>query len=76
MKGLDNGKNKIQKICDALRVETLEPAKQEAREILENAHLQAADLIREAKDKMQSMIEATDREIDQKSKRRFTPPCN
>ncbi len=68
MKGLDNGKNKIQKICDALRVETLEPAKQEAREILENAHLQAADLIREAKEKMQSMIEVTDREIDQKKK--------
>lgn len=68
MKGLDNGKNKIQKICDALRVETLEPAKQEAREILENAHLQAADLTREAKDKMQSMIEATDREIDEKQK--------
>jgi len=68
MKGLDNGKNKIQKICDALRVETLEPAKQEAREILENAHLQAADLVREAKEKMQSLIEATDREIGQKQK--------
>jgi V/A-type H+/Na+-transporting ATPase subunit E len=68
MKGLDNGKNKIQKICDALRVETLEPAKQEAREILENAHLQAADLVREAKDKMQTMIDATDRQIDQKQK--------
>jgi V/A-type H+/Na+-transporting ATPase subunit E len=68
MKSLDNGKNKIQKICDALRVETLEPAKQEAREILENAHLQASDLIREAKEKMQSLIEATDLEIDQKQK--------
>lgn len=68
MKGLDNGKNKIQKICDALRVETLEPAKQEAREIIENAHLQAADLIRDAKDKMQSLIEAADHEIDQKRK--------
>lgn len=68
MKGLDNGKNKIQKICDALRVETLEPAKQEAREILENAHLQAAELVREAKEKTQSLIETTDREIDQKQK--------
>jgi V/A-type H+-transporting ATPase subunit E len=66
MKGLDSGKNKIQKICDALRAETLEPAKQEARELLENAHLQAADLIRDAKEKMQGMIEATDQEIDRK----------
>ena len=38
MKGLETGKDKIQKICDALRKETLEPAKQEAREIVEKAH--------------------------------------
>jgi V/A-type H+/Na+-transporting ATPase subunit E len=68
MKGLDSGKNKIQKICDALRTETLEPAKQEAREIVENAHLQAADIIREAKDKMQGLVDAADNEIDQKRK--------
>ncbi len=68
MKGLDSGKNKIQKICDALRSETLEPAKQEAREIIENAHLQAADLMREAKEKMQGMLEATEQEIEQKRK--------
>ncbi|MBF8262408.1 MAG: atpE-A [Parachlamydiales bacterium] len=68
MKGLDSGKNKIQKICDALRVETLEPAKQEAREIVENAHLQAAELIRDAKEKMQGLVSAADQEIDMKRK--------
>ncbi len=68
MKGLDNGKNKIQKICDALRVETLEPAKQEAREIVENAHLQASEIIREAKEKVHGLVDAADREIDQKRK--------
>lgn len=68
MKGLDSGKNKIQKICDALRLETLEPAKQEAREIIENAHLQASEIIREAKEKMQALIEATDQEIERKTK--------
>ena len=68
MKGLDNGKNKIQKICDALRTETLEPAKQEAREIIENAHLQAAEIIREAKEKMQGLVDAADLELEQKRK--------
>ncbi len=68
MKGLDSGKNKIQKICDALRTETLEPAKQEAREIVENAHLQAAEIMREAKEKMHGLVEEADHEIDQKRK--------
>ena len=48
MKGLESGKDKIQKICDALRKETLEPAKQEAREIVENAHMQASEIVTEA----------------------------
>ena len=46
MKGLDTGREKIQKICDSLRKETLEPAKQEAREIIENAHMQASEIVR------------------------------
>ena len=51
MKELETGKNKIQKICDVLRNETLDPAKQEAREIIENAHIQAAKIIEDAKKK-------------------------
>jgi V/A-type H+-transporting ATPase subunit E len=65
MKGLDSGKNKIQKICDALRAETLEPARQEAREIIENAHLQAAELLREAREKTQSLVQEAERSVAQ-----------
>ena len=68
MKGLETGKDKIQKICDALRKETLNPAKQEAAELVENAHLQAAQIVREAQDQAQQLIAQTDQEIDQRKK--------
>ncbi len=68
MKSLESGKDKIQKICDALRKETLEPAKQEAAEIVENAHLQAESIIREAKEQVKGLIENAEKEIDQKQK--------
>lgn len=68
MKGLETGKDKIQKICDALRKETLEPAKQEAREIVENAHIQASDIVQEAKNKAAQMIEAAEKEMEEKKR--------
>jgi len=68
MKGLESGKDKIQKICDALRKETLEPAKQEAREIVENAHLAASELIHEAKKKAEEVLKKAEREIEEKRK--------
>lgn len=68
MKGLETGKDKIQKICDALRKETLEPAKQEAREIVENAHIQAAEVVAEAQKKADSLIQESMREIEEKKR--------
>lgn len=64
MKGLEAGKDKIQKICDALRKETLEPAQQEAREIIENAHLQASDIIEAAKNLAKATKEGIEQEIE------------
>lgn len=68
MKGLETGKDKIQKICDALRKETLEPAKQEAREIVENAHLAASEIVREAKKQAEIAIRKAENEIEEKKK--------
>lgn len=68
MKGLETGKDKIQKICDSLRKETLEPAKQEAREIVENAHLQAAEIVNEAQKKAAAMIQKAELESEEKKK--------
>ena len=68
MKDLETGKDKIQRICDALRKETLEPAKQEAREIVENAHMQASEIVAEAKQSAASMIQAAEKEMEEKSR--------
>lgn len=68
MKGLETGKDKIQRICDALKKETLEPAKQEVRELIENAHLQAAEIINEAKKKAVRIHEEAAKEMDEKKK--------
>ena len=57
MKELQNGKEKIQKICDILKSETLEPAKQEASEIVENAHMQAKEILANAREDAQKIID-------------------
>jgi V/A-type H+-transporting ATPase subunit E len=68
MKGMETGKDKIARICDALKKETLEPAKQEVRELIENAHLQAAEIVNEAKKKAAHILEVSEREMQEKKK--------
>lgn len=68
MKSLESGKDKIQKICDALRNETLEPAKQEAREIVENAKLQASEIVKQAEEKAARIIQDGEKEIEERKK--------
>lgn len=46
---LEKGEDKIQQICDVLRRETLEPAKQEAEKIVEEGGKQAELIIKEAR---------------------------
>lgn len=65
---MQNGKDKLQKICDVLRKETLEPAKQEASEIVENASMQKEEILREAKEAAAKLIQAAEREIEQRRK--------
>lgn len=48
MKTLEKGQEKIQKICDVLREETLEPAKKQGQEIIRDAQKQAKQIIEEA----------------------------
>lgn len=66
MKGLETGKSKIEKICDVLRKETLEPAKQEAREIIENAHIQASKIVEDAKKRGEGFLLESQQEIEEK----------
>lgn len=58
MKHLDTGSEKIKKICDTIRHETLEPAKQQAKAIVEQASDQAATIIQEAHKQADALLEA------------------
>lgn len=49
MKGLDTGKEKVKKICDVLRRETLEPAEQESKKIVQQAQMRAEEIVKEAR---------------------------
>ncbi|MGL5263603.1 MAG: V-type ATP synthase subunit E [Candidatus Rhabdochlamydia sp.] len=45
---METGKDKVKKICDILRKETLEPSQKQAEEILAQASLQAQEIIAQA----------------------------
>jgi len=68
MSNLATGKDKIQEICDSIRKETLEPVKQEAREIVENAHLQAAAIVKQAKSEAEASRMAATQDIAEKQR--------
>lgn len=48
MKAVETGKDKVKKICEVLRRETLEPAEHEAAALLEKARMDAAAIVKEA----------------------------
>lgn len=58
------GHDKIQKICDTIRKEALEPAQNEASNIIENAKNQAAALLNETEKKIEAMIAQAQKEIE------------
>jgi V/A-type H+/Na+-transporting ATPase subunit E len=64
MKGLETGKDKVKKICELLRKETLEPAEQEAQQIIADAQMRAETIVREGREAMEKMMEAAHLEIE------------
>ena len=64
MKGLESGKDKVKKICEVLKKETLEPAKKEAEEILHQAHATAENIISQATAKAKDIESAAKKEIE------------
>lgn len=65
MKGLETGKDKVKKICDVLKRETLEPAQLEAQEIIDTARRRVDEMIAEAHRKIEEMHEIAHLEIQQ-----------
>jgi V/A-type H+/Na+-transporting ATPase subunit E len=64
-KTLETGQDKIQKICDVLRRETLEPAEAEAQKIIEEAKKRAEQILLEAKKQIEKQQVDAKKSIEQ-----------
>ncbi len=63
MKGIETGSDKVKKISDALRKETLEPAMRERDEIIERAHEEASRIRDEARLNADKMVHDAENQI-------------
>ncbi|MEI6242411.1 MAG: V-type ATP synthase subunit E [Chlamydiota bacterium] len=68
MKNEEIAKDKMQKICDILKKETLDPARQQSREIVENAEMQAREIIENAKKEAENFQALAEEERVKKEK--------
>lgn len=66
MKSIAQGKDRVKKICDVLRRETLEPAKEEAKTIIEKGKVEAKRLIDEAKKEANRLRTEGAKEMEEK----------
>jgi len=66
MEAIETGRDKVKKICEVLRHETLEPAIREAKEVLEKAKHNADQIVEEAKARAVKMIAEAEKEIEKK----------
>jgi V/A-type H+-transporting ATPase subunit E len=64
MKGTESGKDKVKKICDILRRETLEPAEIEAEQIIRSAKEQADQMIAAAHTEIEGLHLEAHQEIE------------
>ena len=60
------GEDKLKKICDALKNQTIEPAKAKAKEIVDEAQIKAKEIIAKAEDRAKNLLSDADREIKKK----------
>jgi V/A-type H+-transporting ATPase subunit E len=65
MKTLEPAQDKIQKICNELRENTLEPAKKEAEGIIADAKARAQDIIRQGEAQVEQLLLESRRNIEQ-----------
>ncbi|WP_348662867.1 V-type ATP synthase subunit E [Chlamydia vaughanii] len=63
-----SAEDKLKQICDALRVETLKPAEDEADAIVRNAKEQAKRIVQEAQEEARQIIASAEEEANHKLK--------
>lgn len=61
---METGKDKVKKICDVLRKETLEPSQKQAEALLAQATVQAQEIIAQAHLKQQQLFADAKEQID------------
>ena len=64
MKGTETGKDKVKKICDILRRETLDPAVNEAEQIIRSAKEQAEQIVSSGRNEAEKMKEEARQDIE------------
>ncbi len=65
MKAMDTGKDKVKKICDVLKRETLDPAKKEADAIIHKAREEGHKIVEEAKREAKRIEAESKKKIDE-----------
>lgn len=65
MKTLERGQDKIQRICDKIRRETIEPSKEEAQSIIAAAKKKAEEITRDAGHQADHLIKQAKAQIEQ-----------
>ena len=65
MKSVDTGKDKVKKICEVLKKETLDPAKKEADRIIAAARAEAEKIVENAKREGKRSIEDAKKKIEE-----------
>ncbi|CCB89371.1 ATP synthase subunit E [Simkania negevensis] len=65
MKSVDTGKDKVKKICEVLKRETLDPAKKEADAIIHQAREEAAKIVEKAKHEAQKVHREAQKKIEE-----------
>ncbi len=65
MKTLEQGQEKIQKICDKLKTEIIEPAKKEAETIIAEAKARAHQIVKEAEKQAADTLKDVKTDIEQ-----------
>lgn len=68
MRTLETGQERVQRICDELRRKTLEPAEQEAKQLIEAAHARADAIQKEAEALAAQRLEQVHKQIEQERK--------
>lgn len=68
MKTLEKGGEKIKKICEAIREETIAPAKDEAQAIVQEAKAERERIVRQAEHEAKGIIANARKQIEQEKK--------